>query len=51
MTKPETQLLKRLEQSHDLMDELGAPRAYMKLIEDLIDWAEESYGLIDDEED
>lgn len=50
MNKPETQLLKRLDQAHDLMDELGVPRAYMKIIEELIDWAQDSYGLIDDDE-
>jgi hypothetical protein len=48
---PEKQLIKRLEQTHDLMYELDSPRVYMKLIEELIDWAEESFGLIEDDED
>jgi hypothetical protein len=50
MSKPETQLLKRLDQSYDLMDEVGAPRAYMRMIEELIDWAQDAYGLIEDDE-
>lgn len=50
MPAPETQLIKKLEQCYDLMYELDSPQVYMKMIHELIEWAADTYGLIDDDE-
>lgn len=50
MSSPESLLIKKLEQCHDLMYELNTSQTYMKLIQELLDWASETYGLIDDDD-